>query len=132
MNRILSIIKEELAKQFPQTLDLYHGTCEDNANVLLQNGWIPRDCNSGGNCGNSRYLYLTTEPENAMWFANENGCSTILKLSNIPIEYIRPDPEDEAGFTMDDLLDRLVNSNYKLPANFILIKPLDSTYFKLI
>lgn len=129
MTNIIKLIREELEKQFPKTLNLYHGTCEANADILINKGWIPRECMVGANCGNSKYLYLTTEPENAMWFANENGCDSIVKLSNIPLEYLRPDPEDESGFTMDDLLNRLIDSNYNLPANFVLTRPLDSSYF---
>lgn len=47
---------------------------------------------------------------------------------NIPIEYLRPDPEDEAGFTMKELLDRIDTNGF--PAKFILTKPLDNSHFK--
>lgn len=42
-----------------------------------------------------------------MWFAEEKGCNTVIEIMNIPIDYLRPDPEDEAGFTMKELLNRI-------------------------
>ena len=38
-------------------------------------------------------------------------------------------PEDEAGFTMKELLDRIDTNGF--PAKFILTKPLDNSHFKL-
>jgi hypothetical protein len=45
---------------------LYHGTCPDNAAALAQHGWQPRSGPSGGNQGQSRYLYLSTDREDAV------------------------------------------------------------------
>lgn len=110
-------------------LTLYTGTSEVTAEFFINNGWKPRESGSGGNMGQSRYLYLTSEPENARWYANENGYDTIVEVSNIPIEYLYPDPEDETGFSMKDLLTRM--SATGLPSNFVLIKQLDKKHFKI-
>jgi hypothetical protein len=111
-------------------LTLYHGTCKENGDSLIENGWKPRSGGYGGNMGNPNYLYLTSEPEDALWFAEEKGCTSVIEVSNIPLDYLRPDPEDEAGFTMTELLDRIdTEKKYKSPAKFILTKPLDNSYF---
>ena len=34
-----------------QKLTLYHGTSNNTANYLIENGWIPREIGSGGNMG---------------------------------------------------------------------------------
>jgi len=54
-------------------ITLFHGTSEECANRLLTNGWMPNQEASGGNCENPNFLYLTNDPENARWFANEKG-----------------------------------------------------------
>ncbi len=111
-----------------RTLTLYHGTCEGNGKNLIENGWKPTNSGYGGNMGNPNYLYLSSEPEDALWFAEEKGCNTVIKIMNIPIDYLRPDPEDEAGFTMKELLDRIDTNGF--PSKFILTKPLDNSHFK--
>ena len=83
----------------------------------------------GGNMGKPNYLYLTSDPQDALWFAQEKGCNTIVEVSNITINYLKPDPDDEAGFTMEELLDRMKTT--KFPSKFILNKPLEKSYFKL-
>ena len=60
---------------------LYHGTCPDNAASLVQNGWTPRSGSQGGNMGQTRYLYLTTGREDALWFADQKGCDTVVVLT---------------------------------------------------
>ena len=79
------------------------------------------------------YLYLTSGIEDARWFANEKGEDTIIEVKDIPIEYLRPDPEDEAGFSMNELLARIYNNaKYKFPSKFILTQPLNSNHFNII
>jgi hypothetical protein len=112
-----------------RVLTLYHGTCGDNGKNLIENGWEPIITGYGGNMGNPNYLYLSSEPEDALWFAEEKGCDTVIEVVNVPIKYLRPDPEDEAGFTMKELLDRINTSGF--PAKFVLTKPLDNTHFKI-
>ena len=109
-----------------QKLTLYHGTSNNTANYLIENGWIPRKIGSGGNMGNPRYLYVTTEPEDARWFSNQIGEDTVVEIKDIPLDFLRPDPEDEAGFTMKELLNRK-----GLPSKFIIIKELDKKHFRI-
>jgi len=117
-------IKENVSKN----LTLYHGTCDANGKFIIENGWVSRNSGYGSNMGNPNYLYLSSEPEDALWFAQEKGCNMIIEVMDIPIEYLRPDPEDEAGFTMKDLYDRM-NTN-GMPSKFILTKPLDKSHFR--
>lgn len=112
-----------------RTFTLYHGTCSNNGVKLIEHGWEPKNVAYGSNMGNPNYLYLSSEPEDALWFAEEKGCNTVIQVSNIPIDYLRPDPEDEAGFTMIELLDRIDNTSS--PAKFILTKPLNKSHFTL-
>ena len=109
-------------------LTLYHGTCKENADNLVENGWEPSN-RIGSNMGQGRYLYLSSEPEDALWFAQEKGCDTVVEVKDIPIEFLRPDPEDEAGFTMNDLLKRIDETEF--PAKFALRQELSSHYFKI-
>ena len=110
-------------------ITLYHGTTKQNAVRLITNGWEVSNI-IGSNLGNPKYLYLTSEPEDAMWFANENSGDVILQVIDIPISYLIPDPEDEAGFSMRELLDRFYSTKkYKTPVKFALYKPLDSKHF---
>lgn len=124
----MKLFNQFINENVNRTLTLYHGTCEGNSKNLIDNGWKPINSGYGGNMGNPNYLYLSSEPEDALWFAEENGCNTVIEIMNIPIDYLRPDPEDEAGFTMKELLDRIDTNGF--PAKFILIKPLDNTHFK--
>lgn len=112
------------------TITLYHGTCLPNAHNLIKNGWKSINKSYGGNMGNQNYLYLSSEPEDALWFAEEKGCDTIIIVKNIPVSFLRPDPEDEAGFSMGDLLDRI--NNTKSPSKFILTKELNSNHFEIL
>jgi hypothetical protein len=133
MKDLKQFIKETIRKRINENLDktitLYHGTCLYNGKNLINNGWKPIKKTYGANMGNPKFLYLTSEPEDALWFAEEKGCDTVIVVKNIPISFLRPDPEDEAGFTMVDLLDRMKHSS--LPSKFILIKHLDSKHFEM-
>lgn len=120
-------IKTKLNEYRNDTITLYHGTCLINAQNLVQNGWQPNKTTSGSNQGNPSYLYLTTDPEDALWFAEEKGCDSIIIVSDIPLSYLRPDPEDEAGFSMSELLNR----KNGLPSKFILIKELGPKHFSI-
>jgi len=122
--------KQFVNESLDNTITLYHGTCLTNGENLTENGWKPINKSYGGNMGNPNYLYLTSESEDALWFAEENGCNTIIVVKNIPISFLRPDPEDEAGFTMNDLLGRMNGDG--LPSKFILTKELDSIHFEIL
>lgn len=114
-------------------LTLYHGTSKENGEKLITNGWFPNSGNIGGNLGTPKYLYLTSDIDDAIWFANEKGENTIIEIKDIPIDFLKPDPDDEAGYTMNDLLNRINSkSKYKIPSKFILTKALDSSHFNII
>ena len=111
------------------TITLYHGTSRASATALLATGWKPRPGCQGGNQGNPLYLYLTSAWEDAQWFANEKGESSIIQLINVPILSLMPDPEDEAGYTLWDVLDRIAEEPDGMPSKFILREPLDAAHF---
>lgn len=111
------------------TLSLYHGTCKYSGDKLIQFGWEPMRVYQGSNMGNPKYLYLTSGIEDAEWFANEKGCDTIVQVKDIPLTYLKPDPEDEAGYSMEELIDRMKTIR---PSKFVLIQRLDSSHFDLI
>lgn len=115
-------------KRNPNTLKLYHGTSLRNANLLLKNGWQPNKVSRGANQGQTKYLYLTTEPLDALWFAEEKGESTILQIM-VPIEYLIVDPEDGVGETIEEELK--ISKRLKMPAKFALIKELEASNFDL-
>ena len=108
---------------------LYHGTCKENAVSLLQNGW-KKGFASGGNMGQGKYLYVSSDPEDALWFAQEKGCNCVLKIKNVSADSLIPDPEDEAGYTLNDLFKRINTTNF--PAKFAVVKPLPKENFELI
>jgi hypothetical protein len=119
--------------EYPQVITLYHGTSKSSGVNLEKNGWQSFSGGIGGNSGNPRYLSLTSDINDAQWFANEQGEDTIVEVKDIPIEFLIPDPDDEAGFTMDDLLKRVNSiSKYKLPSKFALTKTLNSSHFTII
>lgn len=117
---------------FKNNITLYHGTCEHNANELLKNGWSPNQIGQGGNMGQPQYLYVSTEPEDALWFAEEKGCNTVLKIINTPIESLKFDPEDGCAdlfdYSIDVALKKLENE-YQSPIKFVITKPLGNEHF---
>jgi hypothetical protein len=94
---------------------LYHGTSDARAATLLRNGWEPLSGSAGGQQGQTRFLYLTTTPENARWYAREKGSSRVLRVI-VPRAYIALDPEDAAS----DSVDGELNLPSGLPGNFVL------------
>lgn len=112
------------------TLTLYHGTSLKSAINMVKNGWRPYSGKRTGNAGNLKYLYLTTEIEDARWFSNELGEDTVLKVSNIPIEWLIVDPEDGIGNTVEEELKTA--KKLGLPAKLALTHELDSSYFEVL
>lgn len=51
--------------------------------------------------GQPKYLYLSTLHEDAMWFANQKSCDTVL-LVTVPKAWLIVDPEDGSSDTVDD------------------------------
>jgi hypothetical protein len=109
---------------------LYHGTCEDSAKKLLENGWKPNQIGKGGNVGKTDLLYITNEFDNAMWFANEKGCNTVIALKNIPMDWLIVDPEDAIENTVQKELERSVKT--KLPAYLAIHTTITKDHFKKI
>lgn len=90
-------MKKEIFNQI-----LYHGTCQDSAENMVKNGWSPNSHGVGGNDGNPSFLYVTNEYDNAMWFAEEKGCNTVIELKEIPIDSMGVDPEDGIGSDVEE------------------------------
>jgi len=106
---------------------LYHGTCPENARQIIENGWKPHSGSKGSNMGQTRYLYLTTDPEDARWFANEKGCDTILMVLKVPLDFLIVDPEDGIGDTVEDE----INNKHGLPGKLALTKALSKDHFRI-
>ncbi|VVC05800.1 Uncharacterised protein [uncultured archaeon] len=123
-SRKLSKITEEIAKNIPI---LYHGTSKENARKLSKYGFQPRKISPEENQGQSKYLYLTTSPENAEWFANEKGENTVLEVRNIPYSTLKVDPEDG----ISDTVEKELYLPYDLPGNVALTRPLGPEHFRL-
>lgn len=108
-----------------ETLTLYHGTTPEAARLLADNGWQPNMVPAGANQGQPRYLYLTTHYEDALWFAEQKGCDTVVRLDDVPIDILAVDPEDGIG---DTVLEE-VSSPHGLPGKLVLTRPLASSHF---
>ncbi len=106
---------------------LYHGTCRENAEVILKNGWAPNQVSQGGNMGQSKCLYLSTQPEDAEWFANEKGCDTVIEVRNVPMSSLAVDPEDGTGETLEEEL----SNKLGLPGKVVVTKSLDKSHFRI-
>ena len=109
------------------TITLYHGTCQSNAESLCTNGWEPNQVSAGANQGQARYLYLTSGIEDAAWFANEKGCSTVLSVT-VSLRDLRVDPEDGVADTVEDEL----NNAHGLPGKVILVRRVGPEAFRVI
>ena len=76
-----------------ERLTLYHGTSEASAARLLAEGWTPNSAPPGNQCGDPRFLYLTDEPADALWFANEKGSDVVLEIE-VESSHLMVDPDD--------------------------------------
>lgn len=116
----------DLLESTNDELVLYHGTSKESADNLLRSGWEPNKWSQGSQMGQKRFLYVTDVPENAQWYADEKDNGVVLKITNVPKEYLRVDPEDGIFDTVDEEL------NNQLPANLVITKPLSSTHFEIL
>lgn len=114
-----------LSESIENVITLYHGTTIDRAESLIQKGWSPNNGIVGANLGNKKYLYVTNVVENALWFAEQNGGATVVKIDNVPISYLKVDPEDGTEETVEQEL----NKKYGLPAYLVLYKSLTFDHF---
>jgi hypothetical protein len=127
MRDIINLIEDETVPKIIPVL--YHGTCPDNAESLISNGWQPRSGMRGGNLGQTRYLYLTTGEENALWYAGEKGCDTLVAVVNVPLDYLDVDPEDG---TYDSATEEISKSQKSgCPGNLVLKRSLSAEHFKI-
>lgn len=108
------------------TVTLYHGTTPESAEALLENGWQPSKNPSGGSCGQTRYLYLSTGYEDALWFAQEKGSDIVLEIADVDLEWLQVDPEDGTYDTVEEEI-RQVGSGF--PGKVVLFKPLEAGHF---
>jgi RNA:NAD 2''-phosphotransferase len=109
------------------SITLYHGTTPDSAQAITKNGWSPRSAAMGGNCGQSRYLYLTTEYEDALWFAQEKGSDTVLEVRDVPLSMLEVDPEDGTYDTVEEE----ISSSLGLPGKLVLTRSLPAENFSI-
>ncbi len=123
-NQYNLLLREQLSKKF---ITLFHGTTKESAEMLMKTGWVPNSGRITANMGNRKYFYLTSDPEDALWFANEVGDETVLMVSNIPISGLYPDPDDSSGYSLEELL----KSMYKHPSKFIVKTPISASQFSI-
>lgn len=109
-------------------MKVYHGTTIDNAKNIVENGWRPFSGGVGANCGNNAYLYVTTEKENALWFAAQKGGDTIIEIE-VGIDELYIDPEDGVGETVEEEL--FFNNKNGFPSNFTLRKEVFKNRFEI-
>jgi len=105
---------------------LFHGTCAQSAKSLLSYGWSPDRGRSGGNLGQARFLYLTNDPENALWFAQEKGCGVVLRVE-VPMKHLQVDPEDGTHETVKDEL----SMAFGLPGSVVATRAIPATCFSV-
>ena len=103
---------------------LYHGTTTASAENLLKNGWRPDSWCQGNQCGQTKYLYLTNEPENAEWYAQEKDSGVVLKVL-VDKNNLKVDPEDG---TADNIEDEL-SLKYGLPGSVVAVGPIPKENF---
>lgn len=106
---------------------LYHGTTEESAESLLHNGWQPNAWSAGANRGQPKFLYLTTDPEDALWFAQQKGGSSVLEIRGLAMDDINLDPEDAC---CDTLADELRNP-LGLPGKVVLTRSKGPCHFSM-
>jgi hypothetical protein len=117
-----------------ETIDLYHGTSAHSAELLCEYGWKPSNYGMGGNGGQSRYLYLSSMREDALWFAEEKGESSVVVVKNIPISHLIFDTEDgdydrEVYRTVSNAV-AAIKGGLRHPIKLTLTKPLDASHFE--
>ena len=82
-------------------LTLYHGTSASNAADLLEHGFDPARWRAGPNCGRRGLLYLTSDAENARWYAQRHDDGVVLAL-RVRAGDLIVDPEDGVGETVEE------------------------------
>lgn len=128
LQKLAGLLTEADAHEsMPGKVTLYHGTTPSSAESLMSNGWEPGSGYMGGQMGQTRHLYLTSFPENASWYAEEKGSTTVLAVDVNKSDLI-VDPEDGVGDTLDDEWNM---TQHKMPANFALKNSLPGSAFRM-
>lgn len=125
MRNWIDLIEQTEAGTCPRPL--YHGTCPDNAESLVEHGCSPGSGVRGANMGQVRYLYLSTGFEDAMWFAEQKGCGTVVEVRDVPMGHLIVDPEDSASDTVPEEL----NLRSGLPGKLALVRTLGPAHFRV-
>lgn len=111
-------------------MKVYHGTTQESADKLLENGWSPNSGGIGGNCGQTRYLYVTTEYDNALWFAEQKGGQICVLEIEVDVDLLQVDPEDGIGETVEEEISLILKN--KFPANLVISKSIDCSKIKKV
>mgnify|MGYP001242772348 CR=1 FL=1 len=104
-------------------LTLYHGTSENSADAIL-GGWEPNSGHRGANFGQRQFLYCTTLPENALWFAQENGGKDVLAIK-VRMKSLIVDPEDGISSSVVEELLKSLSSGF--PGNFAITEKIPAS-----
>ena len=110
-------------------MKLYHGTTLEYSELLLSRGWSPNQVASGANQGQPKYLYLSTSPEDALWFSEQKGEKVVLEVE-ADMDSLKVDPEDGVEDSVEKELESSRRS--KMPAKLVLFRPLAANCFKRI
>jgi len=81
---------------------------------------------SGANQGRRGHLYLSTDPFDALWFAEQKGEQTVLSVT-IAMDDLIVDPEDGIGETVSEEF----SQPRGLPGKFATKRPLSPAAFSL-
>jgi hypothetical protein len=111
-------------------IDLYHGTTDESAELLLNNGWKPLEWSLGANQGQPKYLYCTTSKEDALWFSEQKGSNVVLLIKKVPLDYLIVDPEDGVNETVEEELLMSVRTGF--PAKLAIKISLEKEFFTRI
>lgn len=106
---------------------LYHGTTPDAAFLLCNEGWKPNAWSQGGNMGLRHLLYLSTDPEDALWFAQEKGSDMVVEVTGLSAPDLVVDPDDGTY----DTLEEEIGSTSGLPGKVALVRPVPSCLFRM-
>lgn len=116
-----------------QLIKLYHGTSIESEILLLKNGWKPNQVSRGSQQGNPAYLYLSTTPESANWYACMKGNDGSVLEIYVAIEDLIVDPEDGL-YTIPDEPDKprlyWVEKEIKHGGSLALINSIPANQFK--
>lgn len=107
-----------------ERITLFHGTTDESAAALMKDGWKPRSGGVGGNMGQTKYLYLSTHYEDALWFAQEKGSDVVLSVE-VDRDCLAVDPEDGVA---EDLEGELALP-YGLPGKLVATGPIPPEAF---